>query len=140
MSKKAERGDVVTLNYEGRIEDGSTFHAFDEAPITIELGSGSLVRGLEDGLVGMAEGEEKEFRVGPENGYGVQKPELVQTLDSDLFAETDITPEVGMVLKTPHGNCHITRIEEGKIEISYNHPLAGKTLDYRVKVIKVVKK
>jgi FKBP-type peptidyl-prolyl cis-trans isomerase 2 len=45
-----------------------------------------------------------------------------------------------MVLKTPHGNCHVTRIEEGRVEISYNHPLAGRTLDYRVKVLKVVKK
>ncbi|MEW6143691.1 MAG: FKBP-type peptidyl-prolyl cis-trans isomerase [Thermodesulfobacteriota bacterium] len=140
MSKKAERGDAVTFNYEGRIEDGSTFHTFEESPITVDLGSGSLVKGLEEGLIGMADGEEKEFRVSPENGYGVEKPELIHTIDSNLFAGTEITPEVGMVLKTPHGNCHITRMEEGKIEISYNHPLAGRTLDYRVKVIKVVKK
>jgi FKBP-type peptidyl-prolyl cis-trans isomerase 2 len=140
MSKKAERGDAVTFKYEGRVEDGSTFHTFDDAPITVELGTGSLVKGLEEGLAGMADGEEKEFRVSPENGYGIEKPELIHTIDSALFAETDITPDVGMVLKTPHGNCHITKIEEGKIEISYNHPLAGRTLDYRVKVIKVVKK
>jgi len=140
MSKKAERGDVVTLNYEGRIEDGSTFRTFEESPVTVELGSGSLVKGLEEGLIGMSEGEEKEFSVLPQDGYGIEKPELIHTIDSDLFAGTEITPDVGMVLKTPHGNCHITKIEEGKIEISYNHPLAGNTLDYRVKVIKIVKK
>lgn len=140
MSDQAERGDTATLNYEGRIEDGSTFHTFDETPLTVELGSGSLVKGLDEQILGMSEGEEKEFRVMPENGYGIEKPELVHTVGSDMFAKTDITPDVGMVLKTPHGNCHITRIEEGKVEISYNHPLAGRTLDYRVKVLRVVKK
>jgi len=140
MSNQAERGDTVTLNFDGRIEDGSTFHTFDETPITVELGSGSLVKGLEERILGMYEGEEKEFRVMPESGYGIEKPELIHTVGSDMFAKTDIAPDVGMVLKTPHGNCHITRIEGGKVEISYNHPLAGRTLDYRVKVLKVVKK
>lgn len=140
MSEVAGRGDVVTLNYEGRIGDGSTFHTFDEDPITVEIGAGSLVKGVEEQILGMSEGEEKEFRVAPEDGYGVLKPELVHTVGSDLFAGSDITPDVGMVLKTPHGNCHITRIEGGEIDISYNYPLAGETLDYKLKVIKIVKK
>jgi len=140
MSNKAERGDAVTLNYEGKIEDGSTFHTFEQDPIMVELGSGTLVKGLEAELIGMAEGEEKVFRVMPEDGYGAEKPELYQTIDSDLFAETDIAPSIGMVLKTPHGNCHITKIEDGRVEISYNHPLAGKVLDYRVKVLRIAKK
>ena len=140
MSVKIERGYAVTFNYEGSIEDGSTFHTFDEDPLIVEIGSGYLVNGLEEQLIGMAEGEEKEFRVAPENGYGLEKPELIRTVDSGLFAETDITPEIGMIFKTPHGNCHITKIEGDDIEISYNHPLAGKELDYKVKIIKVVKK
>lgn len=140
MSKVAERGDIVTLNYEGRVGDGSTFRTFDEEPVTVEIGSGSLVKGFEDQVQGMTEGEEKEFRVAPEEGYGVLKPELILTVRSDLFADSDITPDVGMVLKTPHGNCHISKIEGGEIEISYNHPLAGETLEYKVKLIKVVKK
>ena len=113
---------------------------FRSEPLAVEIGSSTLVKGLEDGLIGMEVGQEKEFKVSPEQGYGEDKPELVQTIDSQLFAETDITPEVGMVLKTPHGNCHITKIMSDKIEISYNHPLAGKTLDYKVKIINIVKK
>ncbi|MFI5323391.1 MAG: peptidylprolyl isomerase [Thermodesulfobacteriota bacterium] len=88
----------------------------------------------------MTEGEEKEFRVAPENGYGLEESELIQTVDSGVFAETEITPEIGMIFKTPHGNCHITKIDGDKIEISYNHPLAGKVLDYKVKIIKIVRK
>jgi FKBP-type peptidyl-prolyl cis-trans isomerase SlpA len=140
MSNKIERGNAVTFNYEGKVEDGSTFHTFDEDPLIVEIGSGNLVKGLEEQLIGMAEGEEKEFRVAPENGYGLEKPELIRTVDSGLFEGTDIAPEIGMIFKTPHGNCHITKIDGDDIEISYNHPLAGKALDYKVKIIKIVNK
>jgi FKBP-type peptidyl-prolyl cis-trans isomerase 2 len=140
MSNKVKGGDAVTFNYEGRIEDGSAFHTLDEDPITVEVGAGSLIKGLEEQLIGMSEGEEKEITVSPENGYGMEKSELVQTVDSSLFAETEITPEIGMIFKTPHGNCHITGMEGDKIEISFNHPLAGKVLDYKIKVIKIVSK
>lgn len=140
MSESIEIGDTVTFGYEGRIEDGSTFHTFDDDPLAVEIGSGSLVKGLEEELIGMQTGEEKEFKVSPEKGYGEERSEMTQTLEAKLFAETDITPEVGMVLKTPHGNCHITEILEETIKISYNHPLAGRTLDYKVRVINIVKK
>lgn len=140
MGTTIETGDTVTFNYEGKVEDGSTFHTFDEEPLIVELGAGVLIKGLEDELLGMSVGEEKTFQVTPENGYGVENPDMVQLLDSKLFADAGMNPEPGMVLKTPHGNCHVTRVLEDKVEISYNHPLAGRTLDYNVKIINVSKK
>lgn len=140
MSKGIETGDTVTFNYEGKIEDGSTFRILDEEPLAVEIGSGALVKGLEEGLLGMEAGQEKEFTVSPEKGYGVENPEMVQTVEAKLFDDTDITPEAGMILKTPHGNCHVLRVEGDNVEISYNHPLAGHTLHYKVKVINIEKK
>lgn len=140
MSKGIEAGDIVTFNYEGKIEDGSTFHTFDEEPLAVEIGSKTLVKGLEEGLLGMEAGQEKEFSVPPENGYGVENPEMIHTVEARLFDDTEISPEAGMVLKTPHGNCHVIGVEEDKVKISYNHPLAGHTLHYKVKVINVEKK
>ena len=140
MGTTIETGDTVTFKYEGKVEDGSTFHTFDEEPLIVELGAGVLIKGLEDELLGMAAGEEKTFQVTPENGYGVENPDMVQLLDSKLFADAGMNPEPGMVLKTPHGNCHVPRVLEDKVEISYNHPLAGRTLDYSVKIINVSKK
>ena len=140
MSTTIEIGDTVTFNYEGKVEDGSTFHTLDEEPLTVELGSGALVKGLEEELIGMAAGEEKTFQVAPEMGYGVENPDLVQTVDKKLFADADMNPEPGLVFRTPNGNCHITRVLEDQVEISYNHPLAGRTLDYHVKVINIAKK
>lgn len=79
MSDTIEMGDTVTFNYEGKVEDGSTFHTFDEDPLAVELGTGALIKGLEEELIGMAAGEEKTFQVTPEKAYGVENPGLVQT-------------------------------------------------------------
>jgi len=140
MSDAIEIGDTVTITYEGKIEDGSTFHLHDDGPMAIEIGSGNLVKGFENALLGMEGGQEKEFKVSPEEGYGEINLDLVQTVDSEMLEQTDIKPEVGLVMQTSYGNCHITEINDDTIEISYNHPLAGETLTYSVKIINVKKK
>jgi len=134
-----ESGDTITFYYEGSVEDGSTFHLFDDAPLSVEIGNSGLVKGLEAGIIGMEEGQEKNFQVSPEDGYGVENPDLVQTVDPKLLAEPGIEPKIGTVIQTPHGNCHITNISDDNVEISYNHPLAGRTLTYTVKIITIKK-
>ena len=140
MSEVIESGDTVTFTYEGKIEDGSTFHLHDDGPIPVQIGDKKLVKGLEDGIIGLEKGGEKEFQVSPEEGYGVLNPDLVQTVDLELLKQRDINPEVGMVIQTPNGNCHVTEIEGNNVKISYNHPLAGHTLTYAVKIINIQKK
>lgn len=140
MSDTIEIGDTVTFTYEGKIEDGSTFHLQEDSPVAIEIGSKQLVSGLENGLIGMEKGDEKEFKVPPEEGYGIVNPDLIQTVDLELLKQRDIHPELGMVIQTPHGNCHVTEIDGNNVKISYNHPLAGQAITYSVKIIHVQKK
>ncbi len=140
MADVVERGDTVTFTYEGRIEDGSTFHLHEDGPMPVEIGSGQLVKGLEEGIIGMEKGQDKEFEVSPADGYGEINLDLIQDVDLELLKQNNISPEVGMVIQTSHGNCHVTEIEGNNVEISYNHPLAGNTLSYSVKVINIVKK
>ena len=140
MSEAIETGDMVTIDYEGRFEDGTAFHAFEEGPLRAEIGGGDFVKGLEDELMGMKVGEERKFKISPEDGYGVEKPELIQTLEAKLFEGAEIKPKVGIIMKTPHGNCHVMEVTEETIKINYNHPLAGKVLFYNIKIEKVEKK
>lgn len=135
-----EQGDTVTLNYEGKIEDGSTFHTFDEDPVTVIAGTKALVPGFEEAILGMEKGEEKEFSVSPEKGYGVLNNDLIQKIPISAFEGTEIKPEVGAFFNTPHGNCHVTGVQGDTVEISYNHPLAGHTLTYNVKIMEIAKK
>ena len=140
MSEQVDTGDKVTISLEGRIEDGSTFHKFDMDPLEGVIGGGDFVPGLEKELVGMEEGEEKKFKVPPEEGYGHENPELIQTVELKLFEEANITPEKGHILQTPHGNCYIMEVTDENVKINYNHPLAGEELYYNVKVDKIEKK
>jgi FKBP-type peptidyl-prolyl cis-trans isomerase 2 len=140
MSNAIEMGDTVTFTYEGRIGNGSTFHLHEDGPVAIDIGSGELVKGLENGIIGMEQGQDKEFEVSPEEGYGEINLDLIQDIEPEMLKQTDIPPEVGLVIQTSYGNCHITEITDDNIEISYNHPLAGEILTYSVKIINVQKK
>ena len=140
MSEIIEVGDTVTFTYEGKIEDGSTFHLHEDGPVAVHIGDKKLVKGLEEGIIGMEQGGEKEFKVSPADGYGEINLDLIQTVEAEMLKQTDITPEVGMVIQTSYGNCHVTEISDDTVEISYNHPLAGETLTYSVKIVHIQKK
>jgi len=140
MSEIIEVGDTVTFTYEGKIEDGSTFHLHEDGPVAVQIGDKKLVKGLEEGIMGMEQGGEKEFKVSPADGYGEINLDLIQTVETEMLKQTDITPEVGMVIQTSYGNCHVTEINNDTVEISYNHPLAGETLTYSVKIVHIQKK
>ena len=140
MSDAIAEGDKVTISFEGRLEDGSTFHTFEQEPLTGVIGEGEFVSGLEKELIGMEEGEERKFKIPPEEAYGHENPELIQTLDAKVFEGTNIKPEKGHILETPHGNCYVMEVTEETVKINYNHPLAGKELYYNVKIDSVEKK
>lgn len=140
MSEAIAMGDTVTFTYESKIEDGSTFHLHEDGPVAVEIGSGDLVKGLENNVIGMEQGQDKEFEVSAEEGYGEINLDLIQDVDLELLKQNDITPEVGMVIQTSHGNCHVVEIKGNNVEISYNHPLAGNKLTYSVKIVNVQKK
>ncbi len=140
MSEIIEVGDTVTFTYEGKIDDGSTFHLHEDGPVAVQIGDKKLVKGLEEGIIGMEQGGEKEFKVSPADGYGEINLDLIQTVEAEMLEQTDITPEVGMVIQTSYGNCHVTEVSDDTVEISYNHPLAGETLTYSVKIVHIQKK
>jgi FKBP-type peptidyl-prolyl cis-trans isomerase 2 len=87
----------------------------------------------------MTQGEEKEVTVSPEEGYGLEDSSLVMTIPLDAFKKNNIEPQIGMMLRTPHGDCHVTEILDKNVEVNYNHPLAGKTLIFDVKIEEIIK-
>lgn len=72
----AKAGDVVSMNYTGRLEDGTVFDSnvdpkFNHVePFTFNLGGGQVIAGWDKGIVGMKVGEKKTLTIAPEDGYG----------------------------------------------------------------------
>ncbi len=143
--EKVKQGDKVSVEYEGKFDNGEVFdsssHGDHSHPIEFTVGEHQVIKGFEDAAVGMGVGEEKEFSIKPEDAYGNPKEELVREFPkSELPLQQE--PQVGMVLgfNSPDGHqfpATITKVSDDKITLDLNHPLAGKKLNFKIKVVKI---
>jgi FKBP-type peptidyl-prolyl cis-trans isomerase SlyD len=136
--EKVEKHKVVTMTFTLLNESGEVLEETGETPISFIFGIGQLIEGLEKGIEGMKVGEEREIIVTPEEGYGVYDPDAVEEVPVELFG--DIVPEPGMrfYAQTEDGRSipiYVKEVKDDTVIIDYNHPLAGETLLFRVKVL-----
>ena len=105
----------------------------DYQPLTFTVGAGQMIKGFDEGVVGMRVGEEKTLKIPPEEAYG----ECIEDLLRELPIEAvNFDPEVGMQLATETGlKGIVTEVGEKNFVVDFNHELAGKTLIFEVKVV-----
>lgn len=109
-------------------------------PLTYLHGSGQIVPGLEKQMEGRQAGDKFDAHVAPEEGYGVHHAELMQEVPREAFQGVDdIQPGMQFQGRGPQGeiNVTVTKVEDGKVFIDGNHPLAGKTLHFAIEVTDV---
>ena len=129
----------VTLNFSLSLEDGSLVDSnFDQAPVTFSVGDGSLLPGFERALFGLKAGDEAEFTIPPEQGFGQPNEHNIQVVKRDQF-EPEITLEVGMMFSfadAAGGELPgvVTNFDEAEVTVDFNHPLAGRVLGFRVAI------
>ena len=142
---KITKGKKVSLDYEGRLEDGVVFdsskHGDHSHPLEFEVGSGRVIKGFDDAVIGMKAGEEKEFTIKKEEAYGEYRAELKQEIPRSALPEGP-EPKAGMalIMQSPDGQQRPVKIVEVKAEslvLDMNHPLAGKNLIFKIKILKV---
>ena len=140
--KKVENGHFVKVDYTGRLENGQVFDSSeDRGPLELEVGAGRIIKGFEEALIGMVEREEKTFAVSPEEGYGNRDESLQQSFQrSDLPG--NFNPQKGemVTLETAQGKeipALVAETNDEAITIDLNHPLAGKLLNFEVKVVEI---
>ena len=138
----AER-TFVTIHYtltnaKGEILDSSEGPDGGD-PLSYIHGRGMIVPGLEEALTGKSEGDQVKVTVAPEGGYGQRQDSLIQKVPRDELPEGDL--EVGMRFRG-HGPggariLTITALDEDTVTLDGNHPLAGATLSFDVKIVSV---
>ncbi len=138
-----KKGDTVTVNYVGMFKDGTVFDSSEkhDSPLEFKVGSGQVIPGFENAVIGMKVGEEKEFTLQPKDAYGERNPELVQKVDRQKLPP-DPEPKIGMglVVASPNGQHRravITAVNDQTVTIDLNHPLAGKILKFKIKITKI---
>jgi FKBP-type peptidyl-prolyl cis-trans isomerase 2 len=149
-----KNGDFIKLEYTGKIvETGDIFDTTDEevaeekgihsdkktyGPLSVIVGGGHVLKGMEDALVDMEEGDEKTIELPPEEAFGERDPKLIQLVPMSEFKKQGIQPQVGMAI-TSEGNTGIIRsVSGGRVRLDFNHELAGKNLEYQVKVNAII--
>lgn len=134
----------VTLDYELRDDDGDLLDASegeDGEPIRYVHGYGMLVPGLEAALVGLKIGDERDVVVPSEAGYGEYDESLVLEVDrGELPDPKAVVVGDELVAESPDGDeftLNVVEVRDDVVVVDANHPLAGMTLRYHVKVREV---
>ncbi|MBS0012430.1 MAG: peptidylprolyl isomerase [Desulfobacterales bacterium] len=134
---QAKSGDTVKIHYKGKFDDGSVFDSSEgRDPLEFEIGSGNIITGVEEAVVGMQPEETKEATIPPEKGYGEYRDDMVIEVEKTQFPE-HIDPEAGqqLELQQPDGQkvtVTVTNVAEEKVTLDANHPLAGKDLNFEI--------
>lgn len=149
-----KKGDFLRLEYTGKVQEtDEVFDTTDEkvaeeeeiltenkvyGPIPIAVGAGHVLKGIEDALIGMEEGEEKTVDLPPEEGFGERDKKLVQLIPMAEFRKQGMKPQVGMSITSEGVTGRIRNISGGRVRVDFNHELAGKNLHYQIKVEKLI--
>jgi peptidylprolyl isomerase len=142
--ESAKTGDKVRVNYTGRSEDGQVFESsVGMVPFTFTIGSGEVIKGFEDAIVGMQPGDRKKITVEPEDGFGLYDEDLVlEVPKSGLPSDLQLQIGIDFEMEDDEGNilpAVVIEILDDSILIDANAPLAGKRVIYEIELIDILK-
>ena len=145
MGKKtiAKNGREVKVHYKGTFDDGTVFDSSYDRGQTIEftVGSGMMIPGFDAAVNGMRVGETKKVNIAPDDGYGQRHVEAVQTLNRDQFPD-DFQFQEGVIIEGVVGDQTlrgiIKGIEDENVIVDFNHPMAGKDLNFEIELVEVI--
>jgi FKBP-type peptidyl-prolyl cis-trans isomerase SlyD len=135
-----EKGLAVKINYtltvDGKVVDTSE----GRGPLAYVQGSGQIIPGLEEQMVGLKVGDKKQVVVPPEKAYGQLDPKALQKVPLKAFGKTDGL-KIGMTVTGQNGpnrmQAKVVAIDKKEVTLDINHPLAGKTLTFDIEVVEI---
>ncbi len=130
-----KKNQIVTMNYELKINNEILDTNIHGEPIKFKYGQGEIIHGLENKIATMNEGEKREIKVSSFEAYGKYNDELAEILPISDFEGINL--KIGMVLEADDENgetykATVTDITKENVTVDYNHPLAGSDLDFTV--------
>jgi FKBP-type peptidyl-prolyl cis-trans isomerase 2 len=139
--KKIDVNSTVSVNYTGRLEDGTVFDSSlnpGREPLSATLGQGALIPGFEKGLLGMSIGESKTVNIPCIEAYGELNEQLIAEVPKDRVPE-GVTEGQMLQTTTQQGpmNVVVKEVKDDVVILDANHPLAGKDLIFDLEVISI---
>ena len=147
--------DFVKINFTGKTVDNDAIFDMtledvaEEAgikdeqkvygPLPIIVGGGHLLAGLDKEIIGMKAGDKKTVTLEPADAYGERDSKLIQVVPMGDFKKQNIKPYVGMALTIENQTARVVNISGGRVRLDFNHVLAGKTVEYDLEVVEIIK-
>lgn len=136
-----KKNSVAMIQYQLRNEAGELLEdAYENDPVALLQGQGNVIRGLDRALLGHSAGDEFEVSVPPEDAYGLRQDDQIQRVSKKYFANAKkLKPGMQTSLRTENGTRLVTVVKIGGkvIDVDTNHPLAGQSLSFKVRITEV---
>lgn len=139
---QAKQGDTVKIHYTGTLADGKVFDSSaGREPLSFTIGSGQVIPGFEEAVIGMLKDEKKSVTIPVDKAYGPRKEELAFTVPRSQVPP-EINPEIGQRLQMqgPHNQpiiVTVTEVTDEYILLDANPPLAGKELNFAIELVEI---
>ena len=141
--RKAIKGRTVNVHYVGTFDDGTEFDNSRNRgeAITFEVGAGQMIQGFDSAIDGMTIGETKTVTLTPDEAYGQVDPNAFQTVPEEMFENFgDLNTGQTVTGVAQNGEQFAARIhslQENTVTLDFNHPMAGKNLNFEVELVSV---
>jgi peptidylprolyl isomerase len=137
-----QSGNTIKIHYHGRLNDGTVFDSSNgRSPLEFTVGSGSVIKGFDEGVKGMSVGDKKTIEIPFLEAYGAEDPSMIIEFPKDQLPE-DLQPEPGMQLTMNNAAGDqfpvvVTEVNPDSIVLNANHPLAGKDLIFDLELVEI---
>ncbi|MBI4162656.1 MAG: peptidylprolyl isomerase [Candidatus Aenigmarchaeota archaeon] len=131
-------GDKIAVDYWGTLDNGTQFDTSEgRQPLEFEAGAGQMIAGFDKAVIGMKVGEEKSVKIAPADAYGEYDKNAVMVVPIEQMQQSGIEPEEGQTLYIGGQPVKILKVTDTEVTIDANHPLAGKTLNFKIKIVSI---
>lgn len=139
---KAANGDTVKVHYTGKLEDGAIFDSsVGGEPLEFTIGKKDVIKGFEDGVIGLETGEKTTVTIQPEDAYGPYHDDYVYKIDQNkLPSDLDLIVGNGIKATNKDGSVLemvIKKVDAKTVTLDANHQLAGKVLIFDIELIEI---
>lgn len=144
-----QKKDFIEIEFTGRVKDGEIFDSnikedlekenlkIEAKPFIFSLGEGMFLKALDDFLIGKQLGE-YEVGLEPEKAFGMRDPKLIKMIPMKVFREQKVNPIPGIMFNFDGRIAKILTVSGGRVIADFNNSLAGKPVEYKIKVLRKV--
>jgi FKBP-type peptidyl-prolyl cis-trans isomerase 2 len=140
---QAKQGDVVRVHYTGRLTDGTQFDSSEgREPLEFTVGAGQMIKGFDEGVVGMNVGDKKILNISATEAYGERDEQaIIEFPAANIPADMKLEPGMQLTLRNQHGQpvpVVVLEVQAEVVIMDANHMLAGKELVFDVELVEII--